>query len=95
MSPPSLTGFTCVILVPAQSYITHCGCCQGMRGHWDVYYTSFLIRWLNNCGDIGWFIKMSVKTIHPLIGSIQGIILCIIIGDVHQSIGHCLIPLDL
>ena len=32
--------------------------------------------------------------IKPLIESAEGVILCIIIGDVHSFIGHCLIPLD-
>ena len=43
---------------------------------------------------IGWFINLSVQTFQPLIVTQEGLILCIIIEDVHQFIGHCLIPLD-
>ncbi len=70
---------------------------QGGRGHWAVYYTSlqssiikfsnllayqlwghFIEFWLVQ----GWFNKLSVQTFQPLF--IERIILCIIIGDVHQ-----------
>ena len=37
---------------------------------------------------------MSVFLFQPLIVTIEGLILCINIGDVHQFIGYCLIPLD-
>ena len=49
---------------------------------------------LHNFGDfVDWIIKMSVQTFLPLqIKSTEGVILCIIIVDVHQFIGHCLIP---
>ena len=45
-------------------------------GQWSVYYTSpqsfTKIRWLYTFGDfylilIGWFVKLSVKTIQPLV----------------------------
>ena len=78
---------------------------QEERGHWTVYYTSpqsliitisyplalqpwtlgFLIVWL---------IYLSVETTQSLIASTEGVIMCIITGDVHQFIGHCFIPLD-
>ena len=37
---------------------------------------------------------MSAKAFQPLIVIIEAAIMCIIIGDVHQFIGFCLIPLD-
>ncbi len=41
------------------------------------------------------FIELSVQMFQPLIIIyIKGLILCIIIGDVHQFIVHCLVPLD-
>ena len=45
---------------------------------------------------IGWFIKLIVvKTFQPLIVIYRkGYFVCIIIGNVHQLIDHCLIPLD-
>ena len=57
------------------------------------FYITIYIRLLNNFRGfylIGWLIKLSVRTFQPL-----NAILCIIIGDVHQCIGYCLIPLDL
>ena len=41
------------------------------------------------------FIQLSVQNFQPLIQSTEEVILCIIIGDIHQFIGHCLIPVDL
>ena len=75
---------------------------HGGRKHWAVYYTSpkrFLIRWLNSFGDFYWlliggFIKLSVQTFQPLIVIYKSCNLYIIIGNVHQFIGHSLIPLD-
>ena len=44
---------------------------------------------------IGWFIKLSVQTcFQPLILIYKGVILCVIIEDVHEFICHCFIPLD-
>ena len=75
---------------------------QGGRGHWSVYYTSpqsFIIKvsyslayqlWGLKRILIGWFIELSVQTLQPLI-----VILCIIIGHLHQFFDHCFIPLDL
>ena len=80
---------------------------QGGRGHWAVYYTSpqsfsimFLIPyWLNNfeanfefwlVGSWSWV----SKRFKHLLQSSEGVIFCNIIGDVHQFMGHCLIPLD-
>ena len=40
---------------------------------------------------ICWIIKFSVQTFQQ---SSEGVILCVIIGEVHQFIGHRLIPLD-
>ena len=37
---------------------------------------------------------LCVQTYQPLIAILHFVILCIIIGDVHQFIGHCIIPLD-
>ena len=64
------------------------------------YKKGFLIRLLNNIGDfyqilIGWLIEFSVHTLQPILLSPEGVILCILILDVHQIIGHCIIPLYL
>ncbi len=40
------------------------------------------------------FIKLSDQTFQPLILRSERVILRYIIGNVHQFIGHCLIPLD-
>ena len=77
---------------------------QGGRGHWPVYFTRpqsfiipnvFLIRWLNKFGNLinfDWLVFdiecSNVSTTE------EGLIVCIVIGDVHQFIRHCLIPLD-
>ena len=66
---------------------------QGGRGHWAVYYTSTQSS-IITFFLIGWSIKSSVPTFQPPIVIAEGIILCIIIGDVHKFIDHCLIPLD-
>ena len=55
--------------------------------------------WLKNFGDfypvrISCFIKLSVRTFQQLISVQKREILYIIIWDVHQFIGHCLIPLN-
>ena len=57
---------------------------QRGRGHWTVYY------WIS----ISWFIKLSVQMIQPLIIIYLRGNLFIIIEDVHQFIGHYLIPVD-
>ncbi len=60
----------------------------GRIGQWAVYYTSpqslitFIIGWLNN----------SIQTLIVIYKKGQSFI---IIGNVHQFIVHCLIPLDL
>ena len=43
---------------------------------------------------IVWIIQLNISTVQPLIvlNLQRGVIVCIIIGNVHQSIGHCLIP---
>ena len=58
--------------------------------HFKVQISLFFIIFL-----IVWFIKLNVQAFHPLIVISEGVILCIIIGDVHQFICYCLIPLDL
>ena len=79
---------------------------QRGKGHWAVYYTcpqSFIITFSysfvgsTNFGTIlnfDLFVKLSVYNFQPLIVIYRRGILCIIIGGVHQFIGHCLIPLD-
>ena len=76
---------------------------QGGRGHRAVYYTSplsfILIQDSYSLAQqlfldffkilICWFIKLMVLTPN----STEGVILCVIIGDVHQFTGHCLIPI--
>ena len=75
-------------------------------GHYAAYYTSpqsFIITVSYSLAQqhwglflwifIGWIIKLIVQTLQPLIFYIRGS-LCIIIRYVHQSIGHCHIPLD-
>ena len=37
-----------------------------------------------------WLIKLSNQTFQPVILIYKRVILCIIIGDVHKFIGHCL-----
>ena len=77
------------------------GFCMGVREYCAVYYTSpqsfikhFLIHWFNNFGEfwivgsLGWVFE-PIITIYRII-----VILCIIIGNAHQFIGYCLIPLD-
>ena len=43
---------------------------------------------------IPWFIKLSVQTCQPLIVIYRKDILIIIIGNLHQFVGHCPIHLD-
>ena len=68
------------------------------RGQWTVYYTNamfynnaFLFVSFTTLGTwvnlTGWLIKLSVQTF-------QHLILSIIIGDVYQFTGHCLILFD-
>ena len=69
---------------------------QGGRGHWAVYYTSSQ----SFIKTIGLTALETFNIKYWLVGSlgecptIEGIILWIIIGDIHQYIGNCLIPLD-
>ena len=42
---------------------------------------------------IGWFIKLSFQSFNQKLSSTEEVIVCIIIGEVNQFIGHCLIPL--
>ena len=51
------------------------------RVKWALYYTT--LKFYNN--DIK-FVGLTT------LGTIEGVILCSIIGDVHQFIGYCLIP---
>ena len=77
---------------------------QGGRGNWAVYYTSpwcfiitlsysltilwtFIEFWL--VGSLSWVFK-SVSTTNFNLQ--RGYFLCIMIGDVNEFIGHCLIP---
>ena len=75
-------------------------------GHWAVYYTgtqsliiTLFIRWLNNFGDYTelWLVGSLTwvfKRFNHYLLSTKGLILSIIIRNVHQSIGYFLIPLD-
>ena len=54
----------------------------------------FLIRWPNNFGDYNEFWLLGSLTFQSLILIYRRVILCILIRNVHQFIGHCLIPLD-
>ena len=65
----------------------------GGRGHWTVHYTgpqSFIIRWLNNFGDlfnfIGWFIKLSFQMFQPIIVIYRRVFFCIIIGGMYINL---------
>ena len=78
---------------------------RGGGGQWSVYYTSsqnfiitFFISWLKNFGNFNefWFvdsISLVFKRCNHWFLSTEGFILCLVIGDVHHLIGHCLIPL--
>ena len=82
-----------------------CRCVQGGRGHWAVYYTSlpsFIITFSYQLAQqlwglllnlYGWFIKFVSKRFNHAIIVIYR--RCIIIGEVNQFLGNCLIPLDL
>ena len=64
-----------------------------------VLCKGFHICWLNNFWDffkilICLLIKMSIQTFQPLIVIHRRDNFVIIIGDIHQFIGHCLIPYD-
>ena len=76
------------------------------RVYWTVYYNSphsfiyniFLLVGITTLGTfmeilIGRLIRLIVQTFQPLVVIYRGVILRIIIGDVHQFIGHCLNPL--
>ena len=59
----------------------------------------FLIRWLNNFGDLSEFclvdsLSWVTKRFNLKFLSTEEVIMFIIFVDVHQFIGHCLIPLD-
>ena len=68
-----------------------CSDTQEWRGHLAVYYTSpqsFILTFPCSYSKQA-FIELNVSTT-----TTGGVILCIIIGDVHQFKSHCLIPLD-
>ena len=63
------------------------------------FYNSFLIRWPNNFGSVSKFWLVGwlnwFQTVQPLILIYKRVFtLCIIVGNLHKFIGHCLIPLD-
>ena len=74
----------------------------GMREHWAFYYNSpqsLLIKFSYSLAqqlllNLYWLFHYISKHINKLLLSTEGIILCISNGDVHQYIGHCLIPLN-
>ena len=64
------------------------------------FMMAFPYSLVNNFWDfyrilIDWLIKLGVQTFPPLFVIYSSIILFIIIGNVHQFIGHFLIPLNL
>ena len=67
-------------------YPSRRGSPQGISGNWAVYYTSPQ-KYYNS-----WFFKLRVQTCQTLIKLYRRVNLSI--GDVHQFIGHCIIPLD-
>ena len=77
--------------------------CRGGTGHCAVYYTGpqcFIITFSYSL-DQQWFRDWLVQEVeYPNVATNdcilqKEVILCLIFGDVHQVIGHCLIPLDL
>ena len=79
---------------------------QRERGQWAVYYTSlqsFTITfsyslayqlWGLFIDLIGWIIKRCLFVSNSFLWDTEWLIMFIIIGVIHQFIGHCLIPLD-
>ena len=72
------------------------------RGQSDVYYTVpksydnvFLFVGLITLGTLENWLVNQIERFNNYFSSTEGAILCIIIGDIHPFIGHCLIPLDL
>ena len=76
----------------------------GGKGLWAVYFTSpqsfiILVRWPNNFGTVIEFCLVGSlcwvsKCFNHWLYSSEGVILCIINGDVHRFVGQCLIPSD-
>ena len=67
----------------------------GREGALSFLLTRFLNRLLNNfTNDFLNFDWLLLLFECPNVSTTKEVILCILIGDVHQFIGHCVITLD-
>ena len=85
--------------------LLECWVISMLGGKIGLFYTPvpkvlmFRTRWFHNFGDFYWIligllIKLRIQAFQPLTVIYGRVILCIIIRDVNQFIGHCLNPLD-
>ena len=91
----SLFIFSCTLFIIelTQEGRIHCVVCYSSP---QGFIHCFFIRWIYKFGDLKFYciMRLSVQTFQALLVIYRRVILCIIIENFYQFIGHCLIPLD-